>query len=354
MPIKVKTCMNKRLFILVLSVSTLAILIWLIRLFDETPGTDDAYVYADTINIAPQVNGVIIKIPVKENELVHKGDVLFEIDPRPYHDALIREKANLAQLEQQVILTRRDISAQEFNAQATEKHIDAARATAEQDAATLRRLQALRARNYVSDESLDQAQARQRASAAQLQSARLQAEQANAAVSSVSALIAKREVIKADISIAEFNLEHTVVRAPFDGRITSLKTTGGQYVSTGQAVFTLVDSRNWYVVANYRESELKNIHDGDSADVYLMSDTGKHFTGSVESTGYGVYPDDGGAIQSGLPSIARNINWVRVAQRFPVRIRITTPDSRLFRMGTSAVVKVHSGSQSDEKNGHAV
>lgn len=345
--------MNKRLFILALSVLTLAILIWLIRLFEETPGTDDAYVYADTINIAPQVNGIIIRMPVKENQLVHKGDTLFEIDPRPYHDALVREQANLAQLEQQIILTRRDISAQEFNAQATEKRIEAARATAEQDAATLRRLNALRAKNFVSGESLDQARARQRASAAQLQSVRLQAEQANAAVSSVAALIAKREVIKADISTAEFNLEHTVIRAPFDGRVTSLKTTGGQYVSTGQAVFTLIDSRNWYVVANYRESELKHIHDGDSVDVYLMSDTGKHFTGAVESTGYGVYPDDGGAVQSGLPSIARNINWVRVAQRFPVRIRITTPDPRLFRMGTSAVVKVHSGSPGHEKNGNA-
>ncbi len=353
MSIQVKSGMNKRLFILVLSVLTLAIVIWLIRLFDETPGTDDAYVYADTINIAPQVNGMIMKIPVKENELVHEGDVLFEIDPRPYHDAFIREKANLAQLEQQIILTRRDVSAQAFNAQAAEKRIDAARATAEQDAATLRRMEALRTQNYISGESLDQARARQRASAAQLQSARLQAEQANAAISSVSALIAKRDVIKADISTAEFNLEHTVIKAPFDGRITSLKTTSGQYVSTGQAVFTLIDTRNWYVVANYRESELKNIHDGDSADVYLMSDTGKHFTGSVESTGYGVYPDDGGAIQSGLPSVARNINWVRVAQRFPVRIRITTPDVRLFRMGTSAVVKVHSGRQSHEKKSDA-
>ncbi|MGJ5910049.1 multidrug transporter subunit MdtN [Enterobacter sp. J706] len=353
MSIQIKSGTGKRLFILMLSLLTLVILFWLIRVFDETPGTDDAYVYADTINIAPQVNGLITKMPVKENQLVHQGDILFEIDPRPYQDALTREQANLAQLEQQIILTRRDVSAQEFNARAAEKRIDAARATAEQDAATLRRLEALRGQNYVSGESLDQARARQRASAAQLQSARLQAEQASAAVSSVAALVAKREVIKADISTAEFNLEHTVIRAPFDGRVTSLKTTGGQYVSTGQAVFTLIDSSNWYVVANYRESELKDIHDGDSVDVYLMSDTAKHFTGTVESTGYGVYPDDGGAVQSGLPSVARNINWVRVAQRFPVRIRITAPDPRLFRMGTSAVVKVHSGSQSHKKKSTA-
>ncbi|MEL7696599.1 MULTISPECIES: multidrug transporter subunit MdtN [Pantoea] len=353
MSIQLKNGAGQRRFILALSVLTLAILFWLIWVFDQTPGTDDAYVYADTITIAPQVNGVIIKMPVKENDLVRQGDILFEIDPRPYHDALIREKANLAQLEQQIILTQRDVSAQQFNAQAAVKRVDAARATAEQDAATLRRMDALRGQNYVSGESLDQARARQRASAAQLQSARLQAEQANAAVSSVAALIAKREVIKADISTAEFNLEHTVIRAPFEGRITSLKTTSGQYVSTGQAVFTLIDSKNWYVVANYRESELKHIHNGDSVDVYLMSDTGKHFSGTVDSIGYGVYPDDGGSLQGGLPSVARNINWVRVAQRFPVRIRITAPDRRLFRMGTSAVVKVHSGRLRHERKGIA-
>ncbi|MCK6964529.1 multidrug transporter subunit MdtN [Enterobacter bugandensis] len=353
MSIHIKNGTGKRLFIITLSVLTLTVLVWLIRVYDKTPGTDDAYVYADSINIAPQVNGLIINMPARENQLVHKGDVLFEIDPRPYRDALIRAKGSLEQLEQQIILTQRDVNAQELNARAAEKQIEAARATAEQDAATLRRLEALRTKNYVSGESLDQARARQRTSAAQLQSVRLQAEQANAAVSSVAALTAKREIVKADISTAEFNLEHTIVRAPFDGRITSLKTTSGQYVSTGQAVFTLIDTNNWYVVANYRESELSNIRDGDNADVYLMSDTGRHFTGSVESIGYGVYPDDGGAVQGGLPSIARSINWVRVAQRFPVRIRITAPDSRLFRMGTSAVVKVHSGQLNSKKMGNA-
>ncbi|CAI1637353.1 multidrug transporter subunit MdtN [Serratia ficaria] len=337
------SAIKKRLFVILLAVITLAILFWVIKVFDEAPRTDDAYVYADTINVAPQVNGLIIDMPIKENQLVKKGDVLFRIDPRPYQDALTRATASLAQLEQQIILAQRDVNAQQFNAQAAEKRIDAARATAEQDANTLRRMEALRPQNYVSKEALDQARAAQRASTAQLQSAKLQAQQANAAVSSVAALMAQREVIKADISTAQFNVGHTVVKAPFNGRIASLKTTAGQYAGIGQAVFTLIDSNTWYVVANFRESELENIHDNARVDVYLMSHTGKTFSGVVDSIGYGVYPDDGGAIQSGLPNVSRNINWVRVAQRFPVRIRITTPDTGIFRMGTSAVVSIRSG-----------
>ncbi|AML59854.1 Inner membrane component of tripartite multidrug resistance system [Serratia rubidaea] len=345
--------LKKRLFVAILTVVTLAVLIWVIKTIDEAPRTDDAYVYADTINVAPQVNGRIIEMPIKENQLVKKGQVLFRIDPRPYQDALNRATASLAQLEQQIILTQRDVDAQGYNARAAEKRVDAAQAAAEQDANTLRRLQALRPQNYVSKESLDQARAAQRASAAQLQSAKLQAQQANAAISSVAALVAQRDIVKADISTAQFNLDHTTVTAPFDGRITSLTTTAGQYASVGQAIFTLIDSSTWYVVANFRESELQNIRDNAKVDVYLMSNTRKNFSGVVDSIGYGVYPDDGGSTQGGLPNVSRSINWVRVAQRFPVRIRIVNPDAGLFRMGTSAVVNIRSGELFSHNDGNS-
>lgn len=336
----IQDIVKRRVLVTVLAVATLAALVWVVKTLDDAPRTDDAYVYADTINVAPQVSGLIIEMPVTENQLVNKGDVLFHIDPRPYQDSLNRATASLAQLDQQIILAQRDVNAQQFNAQAAAKRVDAARATAEQDMNTLRRLEALRPQNYVSRETIDQARAAQRTSAAQLQSTQLQAQQANAAVSSVAALIAQREIIKADISTAQFNLEHSIVKAPFDGRVTSLKTTAGQYASVGQAIFTLIDATTWYVVANFRESELKNIRNSANVDVYLMSNTRKHFEGVVDSIGYGVYPDDGGSTQDGLPQVSRSINWVRVAQRFPVRIRIINPDARIFRMGTSAVVNI--------------
>lgn len=328
--------------------------LWVIKTLDEAPRTDNAYVYADTIDVASQVNGLIIEMPIRENQMVKKGDILFRIDPRPYKDSLDRSVAILAQLEQRIILAQRDVNAQQFNAQAAEKRVEAARATAEQDTKTLRRLEALRSQNYVSKESLDQARASQRSSIALYQSSQLQAQQANAAISSVSALIAEREVIKSDISTAHFNLEHTTIKAPFDGRVTSLTTTAGQYASVGQAIFTLIDSTTWYVIANFRESELKNIQTKTKVDVYLMSNTNKHFTGTVDSIGYGVYPDDGGSSQNGLPNVSRSINWVRVAQRFPVRIRIISPDLSLFRMGTSAVVNILPGEIASHKDGNTL
>jgi len=339
---------KKPLFIIMLTIITVVVFFLVIKYLDEVPRTDDAYVYADTINVAPEVNGKIITMPVKENQLVHQGDLLFSLDPRPYQDTLDRANATLVQLEQQIILAQRDVNAQQFNAQAAAKQVDAARAKAEQDSSTLHRLEALRTSNYVSKESLDQARATQRASAAQLQSARLQAQQANAAISSVAALLAQKDVIKADIATAHFNLEHTSVTAPFNGRVVSLKTTAGQYASVGQAIFTLIDTRQWYVVANFRESELKNIHPGNRVALTLMSDSSKHFNGVVDSVGYGVYPDDGGAVQQGLPDVARSINWVRVAQRFPVRIRVLNPEAEIFRMGTSAVVKIHTDTTSTD------
>lgn len=334
--------MKKKAFIVLLVISTLVVSFVVIKKIDDTPRTDDAYAYANTINVVSQVSGMIIYIPVKDNQLVKKGDVLFQIDPQPYQDALNRAEASLAQLEQQIILTQRNVNAQKFNALAAEKKVNAAQATAEQNTNTLRRLEILRTKNFVSKESLDQAKATQRSSNAQLQAAQLEAEESNASISSVAALQAQKKVLKADISTAEFNLRNTIVKAPFDGRVVSLNTSNGQYADVGKPIFTLIDSRQWYVIANFRESELENIKNNINVDIYLMSNTRKVFSGVVESVGYGVSPDEGGAAQNGLPKVSRNINWVHVAQRFPVRVRVLNPDVELFRIGTSAVVSVHS------------
>jgi multidrug efflux system membrane fusion protein len=132
------------------------------------------------------------------------------------------------------------------------------------------------------------------------------------------------------------------VRAPFDGRVVDLDISEGEFAATGRRLFTLVDTRNWYVIANFRETELRNIRPGMSAEVYLMMDRSQHFKGTVHSIGWGVSPDEGGS-SGGLPKVPRSINWVRVAQRFPVRIRIEDPQPDLFRIGASAVAVVPGG-----------
>jgi membrane fusion protein, multidrug efflux system len=104
-------------------------------------------------------------------------------------------------------------------------------------------------------------------------------------------------------------------------------------------MFTLIDTRRWYVIANYREGKVRNIHIGSPVDVYLMAHPEKKFAGVVESMGYGVFPEDG-KVSAGLPDIERTLNWVHLSTRFPVRIRVQNPDSDLFRIGATAVTVV--------------
>lgn len=115
--------------------------------------------------------------------------------------------------------------------------------------------------------------------------------------------MAQRAVVEAEIAIAGLNLEFATVRAPFDGRVTSLKTSTGQFASALKPVFTLIDTRHWYIVANFRETELKNIRVGTPATVYLSSDTSQHFRGTVDSISYGVFgnPD---LFRVGTPAVA--------------------------------------------------
>jgi multidrug efflux system membrane fusion protein len=212
----------------VLIVATLLLLLLVIRHIDRSPRTDDAYVYADTVNVVPEVSGRIIELAVHDNQAVKEGDLLFRIDPRPYQDALGRSKASVVALDRQIELTQRTVNAQQYNAQSVRAAVERARAAANQASDTLRRTEPLLSNGYVSAEDVDRARTAQRATQAELSAAQLQAQQAAAAVSGVDALVAQRAVVEAEISIAELNLEYATVRAPFDGRVVALKTSTGR------------------------------------------------------------------------------------------------------------------------------
>ena len=329
--------------LLLIAIALLCVVLW--RL-DHAPSTDDAYVYADTINVVPEVSGRIVELPVRDNQAVRKGDLLLRIDPRPYQAALDQARARLDTLNHQIALTQRTVNAQQYNADSVKAAVERARAVASQAADTLRRTEPLLTQGYVSAEEVDRARTAQRSAQAELDAAMLQAQQAAAAVSGVDALVAQRAEVQAQIAVAQLNLEFTEVRAPLDGRVVSLHTTVGQFASALKPVFTLIDSGHWYVVANFRETELKDVRAGTPATVYLMSDTGRRFTGVVDSVGYGVLPDDGGVVLEGLPRVQRSINWVHVSQRFPVKIAVNDPDPALFRIGTSAVATLERGNAS--------
>ena len=325
------------LVLLALGILLAAYAIWHV---DTSPRTDDAYVYADTISIAPEVSGRIVEFLVKDNQLVKEGDVLFRIDPRPFESNLAKARAGLEALDRETELAERSIAAQRLNAEAAsagQKRADAAVNQAQQ---TLNRLAPLLKSGFASAEQVDQARTALRSAEAAQTAAALQAQSAHSAVSGVEALVAKRQMALADIALAELQVEFATVRAPFEGRVIGLRTTNGQFAAAGHPLFTLADTRNWYIFANFRETDLDTMKPGSRATVYVLADSSKKFTATVESIGYGVHPDDGGLIIGGLPRVQRSINWVRIAQRFPVRFLVENPDPELFRIGASAVVLI--------------
>jgi multidrug efflux system membrane fusion protein len=155
--------------------------------------------------------------------------------------------------------------------------------------------------------------------------------------------IAALHAREAALAIAQRGLDDTVVRAPFDGYVTGLTILAGETVAPNQSIFTLVHSGEWFAVANFRETALGAIEVGDCATVYSMIDRRQPMSGKVIGIGAGIMDTDRVNLPRSLPYVQQSVNWVRVAQRFPVRVRIDAPVNRLVRIGASAIVEVRHG-----------
>ncbi|MEA3156729.1 MAG: rane fusion protein multidrug efflux system, partial [Betaproteobacteria bacterium] len=214
---------------LVILVGAIAAVVYVISWIDHYPRTDDAFARADMIAVAPQVSGRIMELKVQDNQLVHKGDVLFSLDPVPYELALARAKAALATLERQIPLTQREVNAQQFSAAASRANIARAEAQFKQATDTLNRVEPLLEEQFVTAESVDQARTARRTAEAALEFARQDARRAQAAVSGVDALVARVGELRAAVANAEYDLRQTTMRAPFDGRVVDLDIAEGQF-----------------------------------------------------------------------------------------------------------------------------
>jgi len=255
-------------------------------IIERHPRTDDATARANVVGIAPRVAGQILKLNVQDNQAVKEGDVLFEIDPEDYKLVLEKAKADLAALDRQIA----------------------------QAGSSLQRLEPLLPKKFATAENVDEARTK------------------------LTTLQAQREGVMATISLEELHLSYCKVIAPFSGRVINLNISAGAHVSTGVPVFSLLDTSKWYVIANFREAEVRHMAPGTAAIVYLSSAPNQRFRGKVQGIGWAVKPE--GELDlppSGVPYVKRELNWVRVAQRFPVRIEVENPDPNLFRMGASAV-----------------
>jgi multidrug efflux system membrane fusion protein len=186
---------------------------------------------------------------------------------------------------------------------------------------------------------VDQARTAKRTAEVALQQARLQANGARQAISSTKPVEEELEAAKASLAMAERDLRLTVARSPCDGVITALDIAAGEFAVTGAPLFTIIDTENWYAIGNFRETDLSGIKPGQSATVYVLQAPQTPVHGVVDSLGGGVAPDEG-ATFLGLPHVPRSLNWVRIAQRFPVRILLHDPPAPLMRIGATAAIVI--------------
>jgi membrane fusion protein, multidrug efflux system len=349
-----------------------AVILGLIVLYRQNfyPRTEDAEVFANFIGIAPQVEGPLIRLNVHDNQFVKKGELLYEIDERPYEYALesaISEQATLegqisdesrriAALVSAVSVAKSNINSAQADVESSERAVNRLRAEWTYASNNLHRLEPLLTKQFVTvdqidrartteiadSEALRQAESQFQLAKAEMNSALAQHQQAQHAVTTLEPLVNQRGAKEAAVRNARYNLNNCRVYAPFDARVTNLTISEGAYAHVGQEVFTLIDARVWWAIGNFREGQLKRIVPGMRADVYVLSKPDVRFPGVVDSIGFGVTPDPDliGTLRPGLPDLQRTLNWVHLASRYPVRVRVENPPPDLFRVGESAVITV--------------
>jgi multidrug efflux system membrane fusion protein len=322
-------------------VLALVLFVMVLLRLDASPRTHVAYLYADTAAFAPDVSGRLISIRVRDNQGVHAGDLLAEIDPEPYELRVRQATAQVAALEAELALATRQVTSQNSGADAALTNVARARTQLKLANETLQRLQPMVAPGYVTQQKLDESVANQRSAAAALDAAVKQADQARQGVSDTRSIEAQIEGARAALQLARRDLRMTRLIAPFDGVVSGLQIAAGTYAQAGRPLFTLVDSRHWYAIADFRETDLPGIKVGARALVWQLGDTAHALPGHVESLGPGVQAEAGGG--PGLPTVERSLKWVVIAQRFPVRVVLDNPPPGLMRIGATVTVVVRSG-----------
>lgn len=329
------------------------------------PWTRDGQVRANVIQVAPRVSGPIVALPIRDNQFVKAGDLLFEIDPRTYQVALDQASANidetrdrLKDLEAQVKAAEAAIEQSESGIKQAESAVDSAQATVVKAKADLERAVNLIAKGDVSKRTYDEAVAANDVAQANLAKADAQRGQARSAKLQAQAELARARAelgapgednaqlraAKAALETAKLNLEFTQVRASVDGYVTNLDLRLGSQAVANQPALALVDTASFWVHGYFRESMVGKVQPGDQAVVTLMSYPDRPVRGRVDSIGWGIAQKDGSTGPDLLPQVSPTFQWIRLAQRIPVRVHLEQiPDGVELRVGTTASVLVRTG-----------
>lgn len=308
---------------------------------DRRPRTHDARIFAYNAAMASEINGRIIAVPITNDQHVEAGQPLILIDPVPYEMQLRQARAQVAALQAQIALTGRQVTSQGSGARAAENQVARAREQLRLSEETRKRLEPLLEPGYVTQQQIDEARTNEATALASLQALTHNATQARQAVGDTFSLQAQLEGAQASEALAARNLSLTTLRAPFAGVVVGLQIAPGTFALSGHPLFSLIKSDTWYAIADFRETELPRIAVGDPATIWTMAESNRAFTGRIESLGAGVQASDQDG--PGLPKVGRDLNWVVVAQRFPVWIRLDHPPPEAMHVGMTASVKVHHG-----------
>ncbi|MBJ6751425.1 HlyD family secretion protein [Geomonas anaerohicana] len=297
--------------------------------------TDNAFVEAHVHSVASRIPALVQRVAVVDNQFVHKGDVLVELDPADYQARL---KSAAASLE----MAKNETSGDYAEVESARANVGLAAARLEQASLDLKRAEALYAKEVIPREQLDRARTAHKVAQAQVREAQEAENRAKAMIGmsgsgSKDARVAQKQ---GDLEAAKLNLSYTRIVAPSDGFVTRKGVEVGNYVQPGQALMAIVPLEDAWITANYKESQLTNVRPGQEVDFTVDGYPGRHFTGKVESIMAGT-----GAAFSLLPPENATGNYVKVTQRIPVRIAIdkrSDPD-HLLRVGMSVVPTILTG-----------
>ncbi|MDK9769793.1 HlyD family secretion protein [Vibrio sp. B181a] len=323
-----KSKLTKILFLLVSAIAFGA-MYWSWQYSDSHPSTEDAYVRAKILSVAPQVQGQVISVEAKDFQVVNKGDLLLKIDSRPYLLAVKQAKAAY-----QLAVQQHDVA----DKQVTEAvaGLDAARSNLTEAQLEYKRTNSLVKRKLASDQDLDTAKNKLANAQASLEQARATVEKAIANRGEEGAEAAVVQQAAAQLAQAELNLSYTDITSPVDGIAGEINTHTGSVVGIGQTLFPVIVKDSYWVRANFKETDLTHIKAGMHAEVVIDMYPDVVWDAKVEE----LSPASGTSFSLMPPENATG-NWVKIKQRFPVRLTLEVPEGApQLRVGASSEVTV--------------
>ena len=333
------------------------------------PWTRDGLVRAQVVQIVPRVSGALVRVPIRNNQLVKKGDLLFEIDPSTFQANVNLARAELdnmrdivKSLAEQVDGMKDSVEQHQAEISQAKFEVEGSAALAENARISLERANELFATGTNTQRDVDNKSTAHQVAVAKLSEARAQVSQMTAALAQAKDDLARGLAdlgtpgpdnprlrrAAADLELAQLNLDFTKVWAPTDGYVTNLQLGVGDSAVANQPMLAVIDANSFYVQAFFRETFVGNFQNGDRAVVTLMSYPDTPLQGSVDSIGWGIAQQNGSTGFEQLPSVKPTFEWIRLAQRIPVMVRIEkVPDNIKLRAGTTASVVVITGTSTD-------